>query len=45
MVIATDRKQAWTIFRYVKGLLAILMLAPLIEREAADAGIVRCVPP
>ena len=37
MVIATDRKQARTIFRYVKGFLAIPMLAPLIEREAAEA--------
>jgi hypothetical protein len=37
MVIATDRKQARTILRYVKGLLAIPMLSPLIEREAAEA--------
>jgi hypothetical protein len=37
MVIATDRKQARVIFRYVRGLLSIPMLAPLIEREAAEA--------
>jgi hypothetical protein len=37
MVIATDRKQARVIFRYVCGLLRIPILAPLIEREAAEA--------
>jgi hypothetical protein len=37
MVIATDRKQARVIFRYIKGLLSIPILAPLMEREAAEA--------
>jgi hypothetical protein len=37
MVIATDRKQARVIFRYVRGLLSIPMLKPLIEREAAES--------
>jgi hypothetical protein len=36
LVIATDRKQARTIFRYVRGLLALPMLAPFIERETAE---------
>jgi hypothetical protein len=36
MVIATDRKQARVIFRYVAGLLHLPMLASLIEREAAE---------
>lgn len=37
LIIATDRKQARVIFRYVRGLLSIPMLAPFIEREAAEA--------
>jgi hypothetical protein len=37
MIIAADRKQARSIFRYVKGLLSIPMLATLIEREAAES--------
>jgi len=37
MVIATDRKQARVIFRYVVRLLRIPMLASLIDREAAEA--------
>ena len=37
MVIATDRKQARVIFRYIKGLFSIPMLASLIDREAAEA--------
>jgi hypothetical protein len=37
MIIAADRKQARSIFRYVKGLLSIPMLASLIEREAAES--------
>jgi hypothetical protein len=38
MVIATDRKQARAIFRYVQGLLTrIPMLSKMIERETADA--------
>ena len=41
MVIATDRKQARVIFRYVAGLLHLPMLASLIEREAAAP----CAPP
>jgi hypothetical protein len=36
MVIATDRKQARVIFRYIRGLLSIPMLAPLIERETSE---------
>jgi len=37
MVIATDRKQARVIFRYVHGLLSLPILAPLIERETAES--------
>jgi terminase large subunit-like protein len=37
MVIAADRKQARTILRYVRGLLAIPLLAKMVERETADA--------
>lgn len=38
MIIATDRRQARTIFRYVRSLLRdVAMLAPLIERETAEA--------
>src|SRR5262249_15021340 len=38
MVIATDRKQARTIFRYIRGLLSdVPMLAPLVERESHDS--------
>jgi hypothetical protein len=38
LVLATDRKQARAILRYVRGLLSnIPMLARMIERETADA--------
>jgi hypothetical protein len=37
MIVAADRRQARTIFRYVAALLKIPMLAPLIERETADS--------
>ena len=37
MIIACDRKQARVIFRYIKGLLSIPILTPLIAREAAEA--------
>jgi hypothetical protein len=36
MVIATDRKQARTIFRYIRGLLSLPLLEPLIERETSE---------
>jgi hypothetical protein len=36
MIIATDRKQARVIFRFVKGLLSIPMLSKLIARESAQ---------
>jgi hypothetical protein len=37
MVVAADRRQARTIFRYVTALLKVPMLASLIERETADS--------
>jgi hypothetical protein len=37
VVIAADRKQAGSIFRYLKALLSIPLLANLIERETAEA--------
>jgi len=37
MVVAADRRQARTIFRYIRALLKIPLLAELIERETADA--------
>ena len=38
MVIAVDRKQARTIFRYIRALLTrVPMLAELIERETEDS--------
>jgi hypothetical protein len=37
MVIATDRKQARTIFRYVRGLLGSPLLAQAIESETAES--------
>lgn len=38
MVIATDRRQARTIFRYVTALLeGVPMLAPLVERKTTEA--------
>jgi hypothetical protein len=38
VIIATDRRQARTIFRYVRGLLnGVPMLARMIERETAEA--------
>ncbi|MCJ2068154.1 hypothetical protein MKK75_04900 [Methylobacterium sp. J-030] len=37
LIIATDRRQARTIFRYIKGLLTeVPMLARMVERETAD---------
>lgn len=36
MVIAADRRQARTIFRYVRALLKVPLIASLIERETAD---------
>jgi hypothetical protein len=36
MVIATDRRQARTIFRYVSALLQVPMLAALVERKTSD---------
>lgn len=37
LIIATDRRQARTIFRYIRGLLTeVPMLARMIERETAD---------
>jgi hypothetical protein len=35
-IIAADRRQAATIFRYLKGMLTIPLLAGLIQRETAD---------
>jgi hypothetical protein len=37
MIVAADRKQARVVMRYIKGLLAIPMLARLVEREAAES--------
>jgi hypothetical protein len=37
LIVASDRKQARTIFRYLRAMLTrISMLAPMIERETAD---------
>ena len=36
MVVAADRKQARAIFRYLKEMLSIPLLAEMIERETAD---------
>jgi hypothetical protein len=36
MVIASDRKQAQSIFRYLKGFLSVPLLAGLIERETNE---------
>lgn len=36
MIVAADRKQARSIFRYCKGLLKVPMLARLVERETAE---------
>ena len=36
MIIATDRRQAATIFKYLRGMLGIPLLAGLIQRETAD---------
>ena len=36
MIIAADRKQAQSIFRYLKGFLGVKTLAGLIERETAE---------
>lgn len=37
MIIATDRKQAGIILRYVKAILSLPLFRPYIERETADA--------
>jgi len=37
MVIAADRKQARVIMRYIRGMLALPALKPLLERETADS--------
>jgi hypothetical protein len=37
VVVAADRRQARSIFRYLKGMLSIPLLAGLITRETADA--------
>src|ERR1700722_10746720 len=37
MIVAADRRQARTIFRYLRGMLSIPLLAGMIERETADA--------
>jgi hypothetical protein len=37
MVVAADRKQARAIFRYLKEMLSIPLLAGMIERETADS--------
>ena len=36
MIIATDRRQAATIFKYLRGMLGIPLLAGMIQRETAD---------
>jgi hypothetical protein len=36
MIIAADRRQAQSIFRYIKGLLSVPLLAGLIERETSE---------
>ena len=36
MVVAADRKQARSIFRYLKEMLSIPLLARMIERETAE---------
>jgi hypothetical protein len=36
MLIAADRRQARTLLRYVRGLLAVPMLAAMVEREVAE---------
>jgi hypothetical protein len=36
VVIAADRKQSQSIFRYLKGFLSVPLLAGLIERETSD---------
>ena len=36
MIIAADRKQAQSIFRYLKGFLGVPLLAGLIERETSE---------
>jgi hypothetical protein len=37
MIVAADKKQARAIFRYLKGMLQIPLLAGRIERETAEA--------
>jgi hypothetical protein len=37
MIIAADRKQARVVFRYIRGLLSIPVLAALVERETAES--------
>ena len=36
MIVAADRRQARTIFRYLRGMLGIPLLAGMIQRETAD---------
>ena len=36
MIIAADRKQARVILRFIRGMLALPALKPLVEREAAE---------
>jgi hypothetical protein len=36
MIIATDRRQASTIFKYLRGMLGIPLLAGMIQRETSD---------
>jgi hypothetical protein len=36
MIIATDRRQAATIFKYLRGMLGIKLLAGMIRRETSD---------
>jgi hypothetical protein len=36
MIIATDRRQAATIFKYLRGMLGIPLLAGMIQRETSD---------
>jgi hypothetical protein len=36
-LIATDRKQARTLYRYIKGFLQVPMLAKMVERETSES--------
>jgi hypothetical protein len=35
-IVATDRRQATVIFKYLRGMLGVPLLAPMIQRETAD---------